>query len=180
MRITTSPKNFNSEIGLVLALFEVKTFTPHFLRVGWTLLYVLCKTLFGRKSYDVIVLEYGIDHPGDMDYLLSIVKPHISIFTGLDKVHAAYFETIDQILEEKMKLIQQSKEIVFLPVQAGYVEEYTHPLSIDVLTYALTDTESADVGFADHRLGMEDEIVYAEFTLHQEDETLMRIRTNVL
>jgi UDP-N-acetylmuramyl pentapeptide synthase len=43
------------------------------------------------KIYDIIILEYGIDHPSDMDFLLKIAKPNISIFTKLDLIHLSNF-----------------------------------------------------------------------------------------
>jgi UDP-N-acetylmuramyl pentapeptide synthase len=33
--------------------------------------------LFGEKMYDIIVLEYGIDRPKEMEFLLQIAKPNI-------------------------------------------------------------------------------------------------------
>jgi UDP-N-acetylmuramyl pentapeptide synthase len=125
-------------------------------------------------------LEYGIDHPGDMDYLLSIAQPHMSIFTGLDKVHAAYFETIDQLLAEKVKLLQQTKEIVFVPDGARYLAAYIQQLSIDVLTYGLTEADTGDIGFDTHTLSLEDSEVVASFNLQQEQEQVMQVRTNAL
>src|SRR5690606_13487388 len=138
-------KNFNSEVGIVLSLFEIEDFDTSWWRIIATTVVILWKALFGGKSYEVIFLEYGIDHPGDMEYLLSIVHPHMSIFTGLDKVHAEYFETIDDILDEKMKLLQETTEVVFVPATAQYTLSYTQDLESDVLTYALYDNDEADI-----------------------------------
>jgi UDP-N-acetylmuramyl pentapeptide synthase len=38
--------------------------------------------------YDVLMLEYGIDFPGEMEIELSIIKPNTAIFTSVDSVHA--------------------------------------------------------------------------------------------
>lgn len=38
---------------------------------------MLIKTLFGSRPYDIIILEYGIDRPKEMEFLLHIAKPHI-------------------------------------------------------------------------------------------------------
>lgn len=49
----------------------------------------ICKRmLLTYTPYDVIFLEYGIDYVGEMDIELSIVRPHIALFTMIDKVHA--------------------------------------------------------------------------------------------
>ena len=34
-------------------------------------------SLFGKKRYDAIVLEYGIDNPGEMDFILKVAYPDI-------------------------------------------------------------------------------------------------------
>ncbi|MFK7779552.1 MAG: Mur ligase family protein, partial [Candidatus Gracilibacteria bacterium] len=59
--------------------------------------------------YDILVLEYGVDHPGDMDFLLGICKPDYSIFTKLDKIHSVHFDTPNGIGDEKIKLLQNAK-----------------------------------------------------------------------
>lgn len=93
--------------------------------------------LFGAKLYDVVLLEYGIDTKGDMDWLLSIAQPHMSVFTVLDLVHAHQLHDGDTILAEKMKLLQHTKEIIFTATQASYVKPYLQNISIDRLTYDL-------------------------------------------
>ncbi|MFK7779551.1 MAG: Mur ligase family protein, partial [Candidatus Gracilibacteria bacterium] len=83
MRVYTSEKNFNSELGLVFSIFQIADYTPG---VG-NLLKLSFKIFFASftrgKKYDILVLEYGVDHPGDMDFLLGICKPDYSIFTKL-------------------------------------------------------------------------------------------------
>ena len=43
------------------------------------------------KPYDILILEYGIDRPREMEFLCSIAKPHISVLTKLDAVHSLQF-----------------------------------------------------------------------------------------
>ena len=77
LRISTSSKNFNGELGLSLSIFEIESRSPNPI----VFVYVLCKALFklffGKKPYDIIVLEYGIDRPKEMEFLVSIAKPDI-------------------------------------------------------------------------------------------------------
>ena len=180
LRISTSPKNFNTEIGMVLAILEITSRSTRRWIVLRTVLFALSKSIFAPKRYDVLVLEYGIDHPGDMDYLLSIARPHIGIFTGIDKVHAAYFEDMDQLLEEKMKLLLNTKELVLTPEQAGYTRTTLEHIEIDQLTYALRDDEHADIYFTNHRLEKNKNTVIARFDLMQELEVVGHVETNLL
>jgi len=65
----------------------------------------LMTTLRLRPYPEILVLEMGIDHPGDMDYLLGIVRPDIGVLTHVSESHLAQFESLDHIAKEKGKLI---------------------------------------------------------------------------
>lgn len=121
--VSTSPKNFNSELGVVFSIFEITEYTPSIWSLLKNILEVLQKLLFSKKPYDILVLEYGIDAPGDMTYLTSIVKPDYGIFTKLDFVHAQFFETKEQIWEEKRILLDSSKEKIYLWNKDEYLEK---------------------------------------------------------
>lgn len=65
--IYTSPKNFNGELGMSLAIFRIE----HRGASVSDMIKVLRKTFYlaffsNKKPYDVTVLEYGIDTPGEM------------------------------------------------------------------------------------------------------------------
>ncbi len=57
---------------------------------------------------EVLVLEYGVDHIGEMDQHLSLVKPKIAVLTGITLVHAdeGHFGSLENIVKEKRKLIE--------------------------------------------------------------------------
>jgi len=91
--IYTSPKNYNSELGLIFSIFRIESYNPSFknlLKISWD---IFKKSLLGKKKHDILVAEYGIDAPGDMDFLLGIMKPDIAIITKLDYVHSDNFPT---------------------------------------------------------------------------------------
>jgi len=80
------------------------------------------------KPYDIIVLEYGIDHPGDMQFLTDIVQPDYSIFTKLDGVHGAYFENTTAIWDEKFILMQRTQTQTYLNASDEYCISMGTPL----------------------------------------------------
>jgi UDP-N-acetylmuramyl pentapeptide synthase len=82
------------------------------------------------------VLEYGIDHPGDMEELLRIVVPDMAIFTGIDLVHAVYFPSPQAIFTEKVKLLETARDVVFYAASLHpYIDACV--LKADVLSFAL-------------------------------------------
>ena len=51
------------------------------------------------------IIEAGIDHPGEMDPIIDLLSPDISILTGISPVHLANFLSFDQLIAEKLKII---------------------------------------------------------------------------
>ena len=133
--VYTSPKNFNSELGLILSLFCIETYEPGMKSVFGLVLQIMYLGLFGKKKYDVIVLEYGIDHPWDMDFLVSVTKPDISIFTKLDYTHREFFWSKEEIGHEKFKLMHNTKVTTFLNAQDDFCKSECDNILIDVEKY---------------------------------------------
>lgn len=102
-------KSFNNELGLPLTIlgdfektgglvFWLKVFIGAF----WRLLKV-------DSNYpEVLVLEYGVDRPGDMKYLTDIARPHIGVFSAFAEipVHVEFFSGPEGLLREKSKLLE--------------------------------------------------------------------------
>lgn len=58
-----------------------------------------------------LVLEMGVEYPGEMDFYLWLAKPDIGIITNISPTHTEYFKSVDGVYKEKMKLVQSlSKE----------------------------------------------------------------------
>jgi UDP-N-acetylmuramoyl-tripeptide--D-alanyl-D-alanine ligase len=117
--IYTSPKNYNSDIGLSLSILGIESYRPSIDGAITVSVEALKKSLFpGAGNPSLLVLEYGIDKPGDMDELLQIAVPDIAIFTSIDLVHAANFpDGKTGIYNEKIKLLKAAKDTVFLSTE---------------------------------------------------------------
>jgi UDP-N-acetylmuramoyl-tripeptide--D-alanyl-D-alanine ligase len=61
---------------------------------------------------EILILEYGADRPGDIKYLLGIVRPNISVITAIGDipVHVEYYGGPEEVAREKGRLIE------YLPV----------------------------------------------------------------
>lgn len=110
MEVRGNPRSFNTEIGLPLAVL--------FLPSGYSSLFkwvdVLFEgtmiSLFSRNFPKVLVLEMGVDCKGDMNYLLTIIKPTIAIVTNVDRNFANNGTSINDIVEEMRNLIKSVKK----------------------------------------------------------------------
>ncbi len=138
-------KNFNNEFGLPFAIFG--TDSPGRSIFAW--LSLLAKAfgliLFKQKYPEVLVLEYGVDKPGDMDHLLSIAHPNISIITSIGISHYEFFKSEEAIEHEKGRLAEVLASTEQLIVNADDPKSFNQQrkTKAKVLSYALSNT--ADV-----------------------------------
>ncbi|MEM5948680.1 UDP-N-acetylmuramoyl-tripeptide--D-alanyl-D-alanine ligase [Spirochaetia bacterium 38H-sp] len=72
--------NLNSEIGLPLSVLRMP------------------------KKSKCLILEMGVDHPGEMDRLVKIVRPNLAVITGIGTAHLGAFGTRENIALEKKKI----------------------------------------------------------------------------
>lgn len=71
--------------------------------------YNLPITILKTKIWnEVLVLEYGVDHVGEMDFHLSLVKPKIAVLTGITSVHTDedHMGSLENAIAEKKKLVE--------------------------------------------------------------------------
>lgn len=108
-RTRRNEENFNNEIGVPNAVLGVNfSGSPtekilNLLRSFWL--------AFGPKQDNypkVLVLELAADRPGDIGYLVKIVKPRIGIITPIGDmpVHVQFYKGTEEVAAEKAKLLE--------------------------------------------------------------------------
>lgn len=104
-RVRFSPGNYNNEFGLPSAILGIKSPGRSIVRWLSACFHAILIVLRIESYPEVLILEMGIDHPGDMDYLTSIARPDIAVLTRIAESHLANFENLAHIAKEKGKLI---------------------------------------------------------------------------
>lgn len=105
--VRKSEKSFNSELGVPLTILGLPNAwnSP----VGWlhNILFGFIHALFSRSYPDYLVLETGVDAPGDMERLVAWLTPDITVLTRLPDVpvHVEHFSSPEAVVNEKMKLV---------------------------------------------------------------------------
>jgi UDP-N-acetylmuramoyl-tripeptide--D-alanyl-D-alanine ligase len=56
-----------------------------------------------------LVLEMGVEYPGEMDFYLWLAKPDVGVIINIYPTHTLYFKSIDGVFMEKSKLIKNLK-----------------------------------------------------------------------
>ncbi len=184
IRVSTSPKNFNSEIWLCLSILEITAWSTAPLSILTSCVIALLRALFWPKRYDILVAEYWIDNVWDMDLLVGIAQPDMWVFTVLDKVHASQLWTPDEILDEKAKLFPAVRDVLFVSYQSiSYIREHVQHISADLLTYALYDTDAklADICREKRTIKSDDEWnPFLSAYIEQWEDRVWNITTNLL
>jgi len=97
--------NYNNEIGVPLTIIGAKSGGSSLFAWVKVLFAWLSLVIFHAKYPEVLILEMGVDRPGDMDYLLSFVSVDIGVVTQISSSHIAFFGSLGNIAKEKRKLL---------------------------------------------------------------------------
>ncbi len=99
LNVSTSHKSFNTEIGLPLAILNISS-GYGFYKLWPKVIIDSLKALFKNKFPKIIILELGVSDAGDMKYLLSIIKPNITIVTDITKRYLEGFADMGSLVYE--------------------------------------------------------------------------------
>ncbi len=132
-------KNFNNEIGLPLTVLGEKNsgyrniflWLRIFTRAVWHL-------LSRREDYPkYLVLEYGIDHVGDMKYLLTIAQPDMAVITAISPTHLEFMGSVENLQNEEGSLVTTltPKGTAILNIDNEYVAGLVNKIKANIISY---------------------------------------------
>jgi len=130
-----TPNNYNSEIGLPLVLLQVD------------------------KDIKYGVFEMGIDHIGEMDRHLYMLKPQQAIITNIGFSHVEKLGSILNIAKEKGKIFHKSLDIALLSKNCKFKKILTKDLNSTALEYSYKDINFFDNGLLGINVKIDKEIV---------------------
>ncbi|MFZ2975282.1 MAG: Mur ligase family protein [Candidatus Moraniibacteriota bacterium] len=107
--VRANPKNFNTEIGLPLAILNVESGYNSY-RAWLPIIAKSFLAIFQKNFPEYLVLELGVSQKGDMRYLLSIVRPRISIISEINQRYVESFSGMDNLFLEYAYLARRSKK----------------------------------------------------------------------
>ena len=137
-------KNFNNEFGIPITIIGAKGVDEGGLKIGgfnfgWLRVFAkgLMVWLLPQNYPKLLVLEYGIDEPGDMDKLLNIVQPKIGVITTIGLSHKEHFPNEQAIAVEKGKIAERlpSNGIFVYNIDDAHVKQQTKRTKAHLLSY---------------------------------------------
>ena len=103
-QVQPNPRSYNTDIGLPLAILNIELASVRlrdlargFVRAVWT-------ALFNTEAPDILVLEFGVRHRGDMQQLVRTVIPDITILTTLTPSYSTDVEELHTLQDEMRQL----------------------------------------------------------------------------
>jgi len=97
-RVTMNPGNYNSEIGLPLAVFNL------------------------RPGDEIGVFEMGMNHEGEIADLARVLNPDIALITNIGSAHIGILGSKEAIAKEKKNIFSKfdGKGVALLPADSPY------------------------------------------------------------
>lgn len=86
MNVTKTYENFNNHIGVPVTLLNMDANT------------------------EAVVVEMGMDHFGELDFLSKMVQPNVAVITMIGEAHIEFFGSRDKIADAKMEITHGLQE----------------------------------------------------------------------
>jgi len=96
-----------------------------------------------KPIHEIFVCEMGADHVGDIEDLMNFVEPSVGIVTSIGPQHLATFKTQDNIIREKMLMIEKLPKdgLGILNYDNEYIRNYNITNPVKILTYGIRNSK---------------------------------------
>jgi|YelNatPaOPRAMG01_1025707.scaffolds.fasta_scaffold00657_13 UDP-N-acetylmuramoyl-tripeptide--D-alanyl-D-alanine ligase len=110
-----SEGNLNTELGVPLTLLKL------------------------RESHQLLVLEMGLQKPGDIRVLSQLTRPHIGIITEVGPAHLEYLGSVKNVAREKLCLVESLPKggIVILNKDNPFLSQAKLPEKVKAYYFSL-------------------------------------------
>ena len=133
--VVRSPKSYNSQIGVPLSVWQL------------------------NETHQIAIFEAGISRYDEMQNLKDIIKPNIGIFTNIGSAHGKNFNSINDKVEEKMKLFHDVDTLIYC-YDHKEIREAVEKLNIKTFSWSKKD-KNADVQVYSIEKGEEETVISA-------------------
>lgn len=141
--VRKSEKSYNSDFGVPLTILGAESGWNN--PIKWILILLEgLRLIVARGEYPKwLVLEMGVDRPGDMDRLVSWIKPDVAtvVMLGETPVHVEFFKDTTEVVREKIKLARavDPSGYVVLNGDDEKIAFYAESIKANVLTFGFSE-----------------------------------------
>lgn len=179
--VRKTASNYNNEIGVPLTILGIKK-SPNKSIWGWFL--VLIKALglliMPAKYPNKLILEFGADHKGDIEYLVQFIPVYIGVLTRVSRVHMQYFKTLGSIFNEKKKIFSNinPQGWAIINNDDDLVKTLKKELNCKTISYGIKN--ESDVQATDLQIINRDGVIGMNFKLKYQGNVVPAFLPNVL
>jgi UDP-N-acetylmuramoyl-tripeptide--D-alanyl-D-alanine ligase len=110
-RVRFQEGNYNDRLTVPLVLFG-QTQPGLYNILAWQKIWWRNHQMLRQAyPYDVVVVEFGIDGPGQMEDF-AYLRPELAVVTAVSEEHMAFFKTLDVVAREELKVFDFSKQVL--------------------------------------------------------------------
>ncbi|RLC38475.1 hypothetical protein DRH27_02140 [Candidatus Falkowbacteria bacterium] len=144
--VRANPKNFNTEIGLPLAVLNLPSGYNSY--KNW--LPIIFKTwakILSKNFPEFFILMLGTSDPGDIKYLLKIVKPKIAVITDITQRYLEGFSDLDELVGEYEYLVKKlpSQGLLVLNNENNRIKNLSKLTKIKTVTFGVNNKSDFSV-----------------------------------
>jgi UDP-N-acetylmuramoyl-tripeptide--D-alanyl-D-alanine ligase len=141
--VRANPRSYNTEIGLPLAVLYLPSGESSLWRWFKVIWKGLGVALFSRKFPEILILELGAIFPGEMDYLLTIIKLRYLVTTNVSLGFEASPEELGVRAKEIEKAIKAVPKdgVVILNTDDPWLLEMKDEVKAKVITFGKKDAK---------------------------------------
>jgi UDP-N-acetylmuramoyl-tripeptide--D-alanyl-D-alanine ligase len=115
MRVRYQEGNYNVPLTVPLVFFAQSMPSSLLNIIAWCLVLLRNERMLLKKyPYDAVVVEYGIDKPGEMNQLLALARPDITVLTAISYEHMENFESLEHVASEELLAVEAAKKVAFV------------------------------------------------------------------
>jgi UDP-N-acetylmuramoyl-tripeptide--D-alanyl-D-alanine ligase len=154
IHVRKNEKSFNSEIGVPLTILGLPN--------GWSnpriwinnVIKGFLRCVSFKKYPDYLILEVGVDRPGDIEKLTKWLKPDVAVMTRLPErpAHVEFFNSKEDVWNEKRNLISAVKKGGAVVLNNDDEEVINSKLPDDVKVFSYGKNLSSDVIFDNYKV----------------------------
>lgn len=124
--------NYNDIISIPLVFFG-ESMPPLYNPFAWVRVLIANEVKISKSyPYEVVVLELGTDHAGDMAQLEGVLKIDYTLLTAITPEHMEGFEDLDDVAEDELIAAHLARQVIVDTdsVAKAYVDQIITPLTI--------------------------------------------------
>lgn len=96
-----------------------------------------------KNTHEAFIVEMGADKVGDIVELSNFVQPKYALITSIGPQHLATFKTLDNIINEKMSLVEKLPKdgVAILNKDNKYINEYKIKNNVREVSYGISNQD---------------------------------------